>query len=149
MNIRESQSNRDRHDSGLEHARAVDKIDKLTESTSEERISLASSTPISCAKRCLGGCSNIVTVVVAASRHHQIIRLSVGSLIVGSIMLQNAALASFAKAKGERWRKNLNRRLIRKLGFQTLNQSTLDLHSISLREALAKATVEAWTVSCT
>jgi hypothetical protein len=145
VNIRESQSNRDRHDSGLEHARAVDKIDKMTESTSEERISLASSTPISCAKRCLGGCSNIVTVVVAASRHHQIIRLSVGSLIVGSIMLQNAALASFAKAKGER----ILIRLRRKLGFQTLNQSTVDFHSISFREALAKANVEAWTASCT
>ena len=76
--------------------------------------------------------------------HHGTIRLSVGSLI-GSIMEQNAALASFAKAKGER----ILIRLRRKLGFQTLNQSTVDFHSISFREALAKANVEAWTASCT
>ena len=46
------------------------------ESTSEERISLASSGPSSCAKRCLGGSNIVVVVVVAAavvvaSRHHQ------------------------------------------------------------------------------
>ena len=84
------------------------------------------------------------TLLLLLLLHHGTIRLSVGSLI-GSIMEQNAALASFAKAKGER----ILIRLRRKLGFQTLNQSTVDFHSISFREALAKANVEAWTASCT